>query len=67
MVDSIRPMSSRQAKPPLGLMPRKVWMEERLGEVCDAIDRYQKAGVAVPMEWYRELVSLSVNLGWGFE
>lgn len=50
------------AKPPLGLMPRR-WLEERLDEVCGAIDRYQRVGKAVPMEWYREMVAIALELG----
>ena len=41
-------------KPPLGLMPEWLWKKKRLIEVESAIDRYTRAGVAVPPEWVVE-------------
>jgi len=50
-------------KPPLGLTPRKFWLETRLGKILGAIDRYYTTGKEVPLEWYRELVVISLELG----
>ena len=41
-------------KPPLGLMPRKLWDEKRADEIRAAIERYQEAGVVIPAEWIEE-------------
>lgn len=41
-------------KPPLGLMPRKLWDEKRANEICAAMERYQEAGVVIPAEWIEE-------------
>lgn len=40
-------------KPPLGLMPQKIWLEIRWSEISDAIKRYQGAGMPIPAEWLR--------------
>jgi hypothetical protein len=47
-------------KPPLGLMPRKIWNQIRFKELVDAIDRYIKAKKDIPYEWiaeYNEYIS----------
>lgn len=38
-------------KPPLGLRPRKLWLEERLDEIQAAIVRYSETGNHVPYHW----------------
>lgn len=49
--------------PPLGIMPRKLWDEQRMTDICDAIDRFMDAGEPVPNEWYSELMDL-VKRNW---
>jgi hypothetical protein len=51
------------ARPPLGLIPKKIHDErvkmERFNEVCGAISRYYNAGLKINIEWieeYNELV-----------
>jgi len=44
----------KQDKPPLGLTPRYLAEEKRLREVNEAIDRYLKAKLNVPMDWLNE-------------
>lgn len=45
-------------KPPLGLMPEKIWKEERCNQLKMAIERYDKAGQPVPNEWQFEYTDL---------
>jgi hypothetical protein len=47
------------AKPPLGIMPRYIHDEQRLNDLCLAINRYITGNKAIPIEWieeYNELV-----------
>lgn len=46
-------------KPPLGLMPRNIWIDNRKSEVIDAIHRYLDAGKDVPAAWLEELIELT--------
>jgi hypothetical protein len=45
-------------KPPLGLMPHKMWIEHRIGGIVDAMARYRAVNKAIPQEWEDELVML---------
>ena len=38
-------------KPPLDLMPRKLWNEQRMRDIFDAMERYAAANKPVPLEW----------------
>ena len=51
----------KEIKPPLGLRPRKLAIEERLNEVRAAILRYCEASLAIPIEWIEEYNSLVVE------
>ena len=42
------------AKPPIGLLPRKIWDEMRRDAVCDAITRYVSDTLPIPSEWLEE-------------
>lgn len=45
--------------PPIGIKPRKIWLESRFLELSGAINRYVNAGMGVPVEWiieYNELL-----------
>ena len=53
------PDISEQSKPPLGLRPMWLAREHRRREICDAINRYEAAGKAIPHEWREELESLT--------
>ena len=46
-------------KPPLGIKPKKVWLEDRLVEVTAAITRYASSGTSVPPEWFEEFHELT--------
>ena len=41
--------------PPLGVMPRKVFLERRVGNILDACVRYKAAGRTPKLEWIEEL------------
>ncbi|MFW5438109.1 hypothetical protein [Paenibacillus apiarius] len=42
------------SKPPLGIMPKRIWIEQRCKEITDAIQRYIEAGHTIPIEWVME-------------
>jgi len=47
-------------KPPIGLMPRFIWKQERIYDIVMAIDRYTTSRTPVPLEWveeYNEMIS----------
>jgi len=41
-------------KPPIGVIPRYLWDEERLEAINDAIKQYWNAGMTPPIEWFHE-------------
>lgn len=45
-------------KPPIGITPRHVWEERRMGVLLKAIARYYGEGYAVPSEWIEEYEEL---------
>ncbi len=52
-------LPGQHLKPPLGLIPRWVQVEQRYCAVCAAISRYYNAGKKIPIEWieeYNELI-----------
>lgn len=56
-------MNTEIRKPPIGLIPKYMWEEQRFNDVCQAILRYSKEGFHIPIEWieeYNELV-LKIN------
>jgi hypothetical protein len=52
----------RPVNPPLGIIPKKIWKEQRLGGLRDAIDRYLEANQRVPVEWIEEYNELLVDV-----
>jgi hypothetical protein len=42
-------------KPPLGITPHQLWIEQRVYAINAAIRRYESAGKPVPREWRTEL------------
>lgn len=59
IVFGVRPedisLEQPKQKPPLGLKPQKIWVEERIKEILEAMARYNEAGKAIPREWLEEL------------
>jgi len=59
--DCLTPMAPRAKadKPPLGLMPARLFYEERAKRLSEAINRYLQSGNAiVPGEWVEEYNSI---------
>lgn len=50
-------------KPPISLMPKRLHDEKRHVKVVDAIFRYLKAGMKVPIEWVQEYNDLFDTIG----
>ena len=42
-------------KPPLGIRPKFILKQERKKEILDAMERYAKVNLPVPVEWVQEL------------
>lgn len=49
--------NSISEKPPLGIMPYRVWRSQRAEALLEAMLRYVRAGKTVPHEWRAELES----------
>lgn len=45
-------------KPPLGLIPRHIWEQERLTAIKEAVARYIEAGKPIPAQWIVEYYEL---------
>lgn len=45
-------------KPPLGLMPKKLWEQLRIQEIVEAIERYANENMPIPAEWIKEYLEL---------
>jgi len=46
--------AGKSTKPPLGLLPKHIWEEQRIWDIAAAVERYQKAGKEIPSEWLDE-------------
>ena len=55
----IVPMANR---PPVGVMPEWLWLEERFDALKCAILRYEDAGIDVKQEWLEERARHSIRL-----
>lgn len=51
----VKVQQKKYEKPPLGLRPRIIWLNEREMEILEATDRYEKAGKEIPILWGVEL------------
>jgi hypothetical protein len=51
-------------KPPIGLKPHKLWLEERLAENKAAQTRYVYGNIKIPHEWKAEQRSIQAELYW---
>jgi len=49
-------------KPPVGLIPEWLRLEERIQEIEEAIKRYKSEGVEIPFSWLVELGCKKVKL-----
>lgn len=48
------PVKEDNKKPPIGLMPRKLFIEGRIQDIKDAIQRYSESNKEIPTEWTEE-------------
>jgi hypothetical protein len=55
-------LMERPVNSPLGVIPKKIWKEQRLGDLRDAIDRYLEANQRIPIEWIEEYNELLVDV-----
>lgn len=46
----------------IGLIPKKIYYENRLIEVKNAIERYYNANLIIPIEWVKEYNELIIKL-----
>jgi len=61
-LDDITKGTIKSEKPPLGLIPKFVYQEQRIIDITKAIERYTVAKKTVPREWieeYNELIGSS--------
>ena len=50
-------------EPPLGAMPKKVWLVKRRNDIGSAIGRYASEGLEIPLDWIDELTEIAKELG----
>lgn len=55
-------MPNSVKKPPLGIKPRRFVSSNRLADLCEAVLRYKKANMSVPVEWLEEMGDLCREL-----
>lgn len=48
-------------EPPLGIMPRHIWVEKRLNDIESAIKRYIEAEMPIPFDWVKEYIELVLS------
>ena len=53
---------NKYKKPPLGLRPRIIWLNEREIELLEAMERYEKAGKEIPETWNMELAWIMAQM-----
>ena len=46
-------------RPPVGLIPKKIWVEYRRDQIFEAIERYAKVKKDIPVEWFEEYIECS--------
>lgn len=51
-----------KVKPPIGVIPKNIRLEQRFVEVSEAIKRYEEANYSIPMEWINEVLEITVEL-----
>ena len=60
--DLLDEYNERNKKPPLGVIPEDIWLEQRAIAVAEAIIRYLKDSTPVPIKWTEELNDLVLDL-----
>lgn len=49
-------------EPPIGLMPKAIWLKLRLKDIKEAAKRYESVGKEIPKEWIEEAGELALKL-----
>ena len=49
-------------KPPVGLTPKTIWLELRIKDICEVMNRYIVAGRLIPPEWLEEYNAIVKDL-----
>ena len=52
----------RRPRPPQGIMPRRLWLEERYECLTAAVERYRNAELEVPSRWIKEMFNLFLEI-----
>lgn len=58
----LRKVEKKLERPPLGLMPKNIWIEKRIEDIAQAIRRYIESSFHVPQEWIDEKEKLRKQL-----
>ena len=45
-------------KPPIGIIPEKLFYENRINDITEAIKRYRETNKNIPDEWFKEVLHL---------
>lgn len=56
-----RAVNNKKVKPPIGLIPKRLWLSMRFNDIKSAIERYMADNHTIPIEWieeYNELADL---------
>lgn len=56
------PQAMQRKKPPIGIIPECLWLEQRANALMEAIERYLEAGECVPAQWPDELSRINEAL-----
>jgi len=52
--EMLEPVEEEHQKPPLGIMPKDIWLANRKVELKETVIRYVNAGLPLPQEWVDE-------------
>lgn len=50
--------SEEAVKPPLGIVPRRIFDRDRLTDLIKVVDRYNEAQKDIPLEWVMEMMEI---------
>ncbi len=55
-------MNVQIKKPPIGLIPRKLWLETRIVDIRQATERFNDAKEDIPTAWQEEAELLKIEI-----
>lgn len=62
ILECSREIGSDNLKPPLGLRPRDIVIQERMDEIIAAVNRYRAVKKPIPEKWSNEYFDISSEL-----